>query len=192
MIQRLDPIYVDVQQSVADMLALRRAMAAGGVMPGGAEVSLTLDDGGVYARRGRIEFAEVTVEPETGSVTLRARFPNPDGLLLPGMYVRATIVQGRRTNALLVPPAGVARSPKGDATALVVGPDNKAVSRALQLGGAIGNKWLVLRGLAPGDRVIVEGVSKIKPGDVVRPVPAGMPSSFGQQGGGSRSPPRAG
>lgn len=191
-IQRLDPIYVDIQQSVADLLALRRAMASGGVMPATAEVGLLLDDGSVYPRRGRIEFAEVTVEPETGSVTLRARIPNPDGLLLPGMYVRATIVQGNRTNALLVPQAAVARSPKGDATALVVGPGGKALSRTLQLGGTIGNKWLVLRGLAAGDRLIVEGVSKVKPGQAVKAVPAGSPAPLGRNGGGSGGPPRAG
>ncbi len=184
-IQRLDPIYVDIQQSVADLLALRRAMAAGGVMPASAEVALTLDDGSAYPLRGRLEFAEVTVEPATGSVTLRARVPNPDGLLLPGMYVRATIAQGRRPDAILAPQAGVSRTPKGDATAMVVGAGGKVELRTLRLGETIGSKWLVLGGLAPGDRLIVEGVSKIKPGQRVRPVPAGS-----RRGTPAGAPPR--
>jgi len=181
-IQQLDPIYVDIQQSSADLLRLRQAFAAGGVVPTSAPVSLTLEDGTEYAYKGRLEFAEVTVDESTGSVTLRARFPNPQGLLLPGMYVRALLTQANRPDAILAPQQGVARDPQGDATALVVGADNKVVSRDLKLGGTMGDKWVVLGGLNPGDRLIVEGTSKVQPGRVVKPVPAGSSTTLPQSG----------
>ena len=175
-IQKLDPIYVDIQQSSAELLKLRQALAAGGMLPAAASVSLTLEDGSAYAPQGRLEFAEVTVDENSGSVTLRARFPNPQGLLLPGMYVRAAVLQANQPHAILVPQPGVNRDPKGGATALVVGPGDKVVARTLRLGATMGDKWIVLDGLAPGDRLIVEGTSKVKAGQQVKPVPAGSPA----------------
>ncbi|GGE89890.1 efflux RND transporter periplasmic adaptor subunit [Sphingomonas prati] len=172
-IQRLDPIFVDIQQSSAELLTLRRALASGGVVPTSGTVRLKLEDGSDYGRTGTVQFAEVTVDQNTGTVTLRARFPNPDGLLLPGMYVRAILAQSSDTNAILVPQAGIARDPKGQATAFVVGPNNKAVMRVVQTSRTIGSNWLVTGGLKPGDRVITEGLAKLKPNQTVRPVPAG-------------------
>ena len=126
-IQRLDPIFVDITQSSADMVALRRALSSGGVTPSEATVQLTLEDGSAYPLPGRIEFAETIVDQATGSVTIRARFPNPQGLLLPGMFVRAKLSQVTARNAILVPQQGVSRDPRGNATVYLVGPDNKAV-----------------------------------------------------------------
>lgn len=174
-IQRLDPIFVDIQQSSADLLALRRQLASGGAAPSSATVSLTLEDGSEYARKGRVEFAEAMVDPQTGTVTLRARFPNPDGLLLPGMFVRARFSQLTATQAILVPQAGVARSPKGEATVILVGADGKAVLRTINADRTVGDKWLVTDGLKPGDKVVIEGLGKIRPGQPIRPVPAGSP-----------------
>jgi membrane fusion protein (multidrug efflux system) len=174
-IQRLDPMFVDIQQSSADLLALRRQLASGGTAPSSASVSLTLEDGSQYARKGRVEFAEAMVDPQTGTVTLRARFPNPDGLLLPGMFVRARFSQLTATQAILVPQAGVARSPKGEATVILVGAEGKAVLQTITADRTVGDKWLVTAGLKPGDKVVVEGLGKIRPGQPIRPVPAGSP-----------------
>lgn len=176
-IQRLDPIFVDMQQSSADLLALRRQLASGGASRSSASVSLTLEDGSEYARKGRVEFAEAMVDPQTGTVTLRARFPNPDGLLLPGMFVRARFSQLTATKAILVPQAGVARSPKGEATVILVGADGKAVLRTISADRTVGDKWLVTSGIKPGDKVVIEGLGKIRPGQPIRPVPAGSPPS---------------
>ena len=175
-IQRLDPIYVDIQQSSADLLALRRQLAQGGAAAA-APVRLKLEDGSTYGATGRLEFTEAMVDPLTGTVTLRARFPNPQGLLLPGMYVRATLTQITARNAILVPQAGVSRNPKGEATVVLIGPDNNAVLRSVTADRTIGDKWLVTAGLKPGDKVIVEGLGQIRPGKPVRPVPAGSPPS---------------
>ena len=172
-IQRLDPIFVDIQQSSADLLALRRALARGGTLPSTADVWLTLEDGTRYPQIGRLEFAEVTVDPATGSVALRARFPNPDGVLLPGMYVRASVSQGQVPNAILAPQTGISRSPQGDATALVVGDGGKAEERKVKLGRTVGDKWLVLSGLKAGDKLIVEGLGNIKADQAIVAVPAG-------------------
>ncbi len=191
-IQRLDPIYVDIQQSAAELLTLRRAISAGGVTRASADVRLRLEDGSDYPLPGRLQFAEATVDQTTGSVTLRARFPNPDGLLLPGMYVRATVSEGERPSAILAPQPGVARDPKGGATALVVGTGGKAELRELTIDRAIGDKWLVLKGLRPGDRLITEGTAKVKPGGVVKPVPAGSPRSAPPPQGGSGGSPAKG
>ena len=174
-IEQLDPIYVDIQQSSADFLALQRALSAGGVGPAAAPVHLTLEDGSAYPYPGRIEFAEALVDPNTGSVTLRAVFPNPNGLLLPGMFVRARLAQATAPNAILVPQPAVSRTPRGDAIVYVVGSDNRAQRRDVVAERSIGDKWLVTRGLAPGDRVITEGLERVKPGEPVRPVPAGSP-----------------
>jgi membrane fusion protein (multidrug efflux system) len=174
-IERLDPIFVDVQESSSDLLALRRSLAAGGVTAASAAVRLTLEDGSAYPLAGQLEFAEAMVDPNTGTVTLRARFPNPSGVLLPGMYVRAKLAQGVVQNAILVPQQAVSRNPRGDATVMVVGADSKAVLRTISTERTVGDKWLATGGLKAGERVIVEGLDRIKPGQKVRPVPAGSP-----------------
>jgi membrane fusion protein (multidrug efflux system) len=174
-IQRLDPIYVDIQQSSAELLTLRRQLASGGAVRSVTTVKLKLEDGSVYDASGRLEFSEAMVDPQTGTVTLRARFPNPSGLLLPGMYVRATLSQSTAPNAILAPQAGVSRDPTGAATVMLVGKDDKAELRPITVARTIGDKWLVTSGLKPGDTVIVEGLLKVKPGQPIRPVPAGAP-----------------
>jgi membrane fusion protein (multidrug efflux system) len=178
-IQRLDPIYVDIQQSSADLLALRRALAGGGAVPASTGVRLKLEDGSDYGQTGTVQFSEVTVDPTTGTVTLRARFPNPRGLLLPGMFVRAVFAQAVNTRAILVPQAGVSRDPRGNATVLVVGADNKVVQRTVAADRAVGANWVVTSGLEPGDRVITEGTARVVPGQTVHPVPAGSPQRVG-------------
>jgi membrane fusion protein (multidrug efflux system) len=172
-IERLDPMFVDIQQSSADATALRRALAGGGMAPGSATVRLTLEDGAAYPYAGRIEFSEAVVDPDTGAVTLRAQFPNPQGLLLPGMFVRAHLDQGVARGAILVSQAAVSRNPRGDATVWVVDAQSHAQLRGVTADRTIGDKWLVTRGLAPGERVIVQGLDGLKPGEPVRPVPAG-------------------
>jgi len=187
-IQRLDPIYVDIQQSSSDELALRRSLARGGAIPASAEVRLKLDDGSDYGLTGTVEFSEATVDPSTGTVTLRARFPNPKGLLLPGMFVRAEFAQAINPHAFLVPQAGVQHDVKGNATVLLVGPGNKVVQRKVTAARTQGNDWVVTAGLKPGDKVITEGTAKALPGATVKPVVAGTPeriqapSGKGQKG----------
>ncbi|WP_016745916.1 efflux RND transporter periplasmic adaptor subunit [Rhizorhabdus wittichii] len=174
-IQRLDPIFVDIQQSSADLLALRRQLAAGSGAASSATVGLKLEDGSDYPIKGRLEFAEAMVDPQTGTVTLRARFANPNGLLLPGMFVRASLSQITARNAILVPQTGVSRDPKGQATVVLVGAGDKAELREVVADRTVGDKWLVTSGLKPGDKVIVEGLGNIRPGQPIRPVPAGSP-----------------
>ncbi len=174
-IQTLDPIYVDIAQSSTQLLALKQAMAKGQIdqnAPVVAKVSLLLEDGTRYPLEGTLQFTDVTVDPGTGSVTLRALFPNPMHLLLPGMYVRATVAEGVDPHALLVPQQGVIRDSRGEPTALVVGTDDKVELRTLTVSRTVGNDWLVTKGLKDGDRVIVEGTQKIQPGMAVRPVAA--------------------
>lgn len=169
-IQRTDTVYVDVTQSAAQIIDLKQAMASGGVSEAeGARIQLLLPNGSVYPIEGRLQFADVTVDPSSGSVLLRATFPNPDGLLLPGMYVRARLVEGLRRNVILAPQQGVTRDPRGRATAMVVGKDNKVEVRQIQTDRAIGDKWIVTKGLKPGDRLIVEGLVNLRPGAVVKP-----------------------
>jgi membrane fusion protein (multidrug efflux system) len=192
-IQRLDPIFVDVQQSSADLVSLRRSLASGGVTPSSAAVRLTLEDGSVYPEAGRIEFAEAVVDENTGTVTLRARFPNPTGLLLPGMYVRTTLSQATAKDAILAPQQGLSRDPRGAATVFVVGPDDKAVQKAVVATRTVGDQWLVTSGLQAGDRMIVEGLDRIKPGMTVRPMPAGSkpaPPSGGDRSAAAPKPQR--
>jgi membrane fusion protein (multidrug efflux system) len=189
-IQRLDPIFVDIQQSSSDLLALRQQLSRGGVAPAETPVRLVLEDGSVYPLAGRIEFAEALVDPSTSTVTLRARFPNPNNLLLPGMFVRARLAQATAPNALLVPQSAVSRDPQGDATVMVVGPGDRAEMRTIKTDRTVGDAWLVTAGLAPGDRVITEGLVKIRPGQPVRPVPAGSPTRPGPSGAGGRGAPR--
>jgi RND family efflux transporter MFP subunit len=171
-VQQLDPIYVDVTQPSAVLLRLKRELTAGQLVQAGAnqaEVHLFLEDGSHYALNGKLQFAEVQVDQTTGSVTLRALFPNPDKLLLPGMFVREQIEEGNRTNALLVPQVAVTHNQKGDPTTLVVDANNKVELRSLVTERAIGDKWLVIDGVKAGDRVIVEGVQFAKPGATVNP-----------------------
>jgi membrane fusion protein (multidrug efflux system) len=180
-IQRLDPIYVDVTQSAADELRLRRALASGQLTggPKSVPVRLKLDDGSDYPIAGRLEFTDVTVDQTTGAVTLRALFPNPEGVLLPGMFVRAQVAEGTDPKALLAPQQGVSRDERGRPTALVVGANGKAQLRELLLGQAVGDQWQILSGLAPGDRLIVEGLLRVKPGQVVHAVTAGTGAAKG-------------
>lgn len=177
-IQQLDPIYVDMTQSSAERLALERAIAQGreqGGGPSGTQVRLTLEDGSTYPLAGRLEFAEATVDPSSGAVTLRAIFPNPDGMLLPGMFVRATLVREAVSDGILVPQQGLSRDPRGGATVLLVDSSGKAVQRAVVAERTVGDKWLVTSGVRPGDRVIVEGLNRVQAGQAVRAVPAGSP-----------------
>lgn len=175
-IQQLDPIYVDVPQPSAMLLRLQREFASGQLKKTGdqqAEVHLKLEDGSDYASAGTLQFSEVTVDPSTGSVTLRSIFPNPDGLLLPGMFVHETLQEGVATDALLVPQEGVTRDPTGKATALVVGAGNKVEQRTLTTSRTVGAQWLVSDGVKAGDKVIVEGLQKVKRGAEVQPVERG-------------------
>jgi membrane fusion protein (multidrug efflux system) len=154
------------------LLRLKRELAAGQLVAASsneAEVQLTLEDGSNYGPRGKLQFTEVSVDETTGSVTLRALFPNPDELLLPGMFVHEMIAEGQRSDALLVPQLAVTHNQKGEPTALVVGNDNKVELRTLATERAIADKWLVTSGLKAGDRVIVEGLQFAKPGATVRP-----------------------
>ena len=192
-IQTLDPVYVDVTQSADQLLELKRAMQGGQLSGGGpasARVRLMLQDGTPYPREGVLRFSEVTVDQTTGSVTLRAVFPNPDRLLLPGLYVRAVIVEGVQPDGVLAPQPAVSRDEKGRAVAYVVGAGDKAEARILKTGQAIGGAWLVTDGLKPGDRLITEGLMKVKPGAPVKPAPAGDPAAA--SGGGSQGAPATG
>ncbi|MBS0469773.1 MAG: efflux RND transporter periplasmic adaptor subunit [Proteobacteria bacterium] len=175
-IQTLDPIYVDINQSAAELLNLKLAVQGGRLTqdaPAVARVSLTLDNGTPYPTEGKLEFSEVTVDPATGAVTLRALFANPDGILLPGMFVRALVIEGTRPNAILAPQQAIGRTEKGEPTAYVV--DAKGIARlhVLKIGQAIGSKWLVQDGLRAGDRLIVEGLQKVQADQPVHAVPAG-------------------
>lgn len=169
-IQQLDPIYVDITQSSQQLLSLRRALASGSVLSASANVRLKLEDGTEYPQAGTVEFAEATVDENSGTVTLRARFANPDGSLLPGMFVRVDAPQSVVPNAILAPQQGIARDAKGNATALVVGPDYKVVERSVTAARAIGDKWLITSGLKSGDTLIVEGTAKVIAGATVRTV----------------------
>jgi len=165
-VQQLDPMYVDVTQSSNDFLRLRQELTNGTLKQqnGKATVRLLMEDGSVYAQSGTLEFSDVTVDETTGSITLRAIFPNAQHALLPGMFVRARLDEGVNDGALLVPQQGITHNPRGDATAMVVGPDNKVAVRQITAPQAIGDKWLVTAGLQEGDRVIVTGLQKVRPG----------------------------
>jgi len=169
-IQELDPIYVDITQSSAELLELRRQLAKGAALPAKASLTLTLEDGTDYDHPGTLEFAEAMVDESTGSVTLRAKFPNPDKTLLPGMFVRVSAPQAVLPKAVLAPQQGITRDPRGRATAFVVGKGDIAELRTVTTGQAIGDQWLILDGLQAGDRLIVEGTSRIRPGVTVKPV----------------------
>jgi len=174
-ITRLDPIFVDIQESAADLLALRQALSQGGAVPASAQVRLKLPDGTYYAFSGTVEFSQVLVDQTTGSVTLRARFANPQSILLPGMFVTAEFAQAVDTSAILVPQQAVTRDPKGNATVFVVGPGNRAVQRAIVADRTQGSYWVVTQGLAPGEKVITQGNGTLKDGAPIKPVPASAP-----------------
>jgi membrane fusion protein (multidrug efflux system) len=176
-IRALDPIYVDLTESSEARLRLRAQLGAGTLQKGSTKVKLKLGDGSTYAQVGRLEFAEVAVEEATGSVTLRAIFPNPDETLLPGMYVRAVLDQAVDRTAIMAPQQGVTRDAKGNATALVVGAGDKVEVRTLVAERAIGDRWLVTSGLAAGDRLIVEGLNKVGPGMPVHATPVQKPAT---------------
>ncbi len=170
-VQQLDPIYVDLTQSSAKLLGLKRDLASGKLQQAAGNtvpVQLVLEDGSVYGSEGRLAFSEVTVDQATGSVTLRAVFPNPKDELLPGMYVRARLTQGVNRDAILVPHAALSRTPRGEAQVMVVNGESIVEARIVKTEQSIGDKWVVTAGLAGGDRVIVEGLQKIKPGAPVQ------------------------
>jgi membrane fusion protein (multidrug efflux system) len=179
-VSTLDPIYVDVDQSSAELLALKRAIQAGNVSSGTpltAEVSLKLDDDSTYPLKGKLQFTDVTVDPATGAVRLRCLFPNPDNILLPGLYVRATINQGLDPHGILAPQSAVGHDQKGQPTALVLDAKNFARLRVLKTGRAVGTDWQVLEGLKPGDRLITEGLAKVMPDIPVDPKPVAQTQS---------------
>ena len=187
-ITRLDPVYVDIQQSAPDLLALRRSLSKGGAIATTTQVRLKLPDGSDYGYTGTVQFTEVVVDADTGSVTLRARFPNPQSLLLPGMFVTASFAQAIETTAYLVPHAAISRDPKGSATLWVVGPGNTAIQRTVVAERTDGANWVVTQGLAGGEKVITQGIGKLKEGAKLKPVPASAtqraqaPSSRAQAG----------
>ncbi len=179
-IHQLDPIYVDVTQSTAELLRLRRNMEAGRVSSDGKNgktVRILLEDGTVYPLEGILQFSDVLVDSSTGSFLVRIIVPNPDGLLLPGMFVRAVVQEGTAEQAILVPQQGVSLNSKGEATALIVDQNSTVQMRVLTLNRAIGNQWLVSTGLCPGDRLIVEGIGNVRPGAAVEVVSADKSNS---------------
>ncbi|GAA4038197.1 efflux RND transporter periplasmic adaptor subunit [Sphingomonas rosea] len=196
-IQRTDPIYVDIQQSAADLTTLRRSLASGGVTPGSTQVRLKLDDGSDYGYTGTVQFSEVVVNESTGTVTLRASFPNPQGTLLPGSFVKAFFTQAVTPNAILLPQSAVQRDIGGDAFVFVVGPQNRAERRKVVAERTYGTDWVITGGIKPGDKVITQGLGTLKDKAPIKPVPASAaqkiaPPPPGQAGaagagGGARS-----
>ena len=174
-VHQLDPIYIDLTQSSAELLQLRRALDSGSLQgSSGLPVTILLEDGSEFSHKGTLEFAEVSVDPATGSFNLRVKVDNPDGLIMPGMYVRAVLSKGVREDAILVPMQGITRDPKGKASAMVVDGEGKVAVRAVEVSTAIGDTWLVEDGLTAGDRVIVEGLQKIGPGMPVQATEKGV------------------
>jgi len=185
-IQQLDPIYVDVPQPTAELLRLKRRLEDGRLNHGGTDmdqVRIIQEDGTPYPQEGTLQFSDVSVDPTTGSVILRMVFPNPDGALLPGMFVLAVVKEGINEQALLVPQQGVSRTQKGEPFVLVADVAGKVEQRMLTLDRALGDQWLVSSGLKPGDQVIVEGFQKVRPGDFVRTVPFSNVQAAGPKAG---------
>jgi membrane fusion protein (multidrug efflux system) len=176
-IQNLDQIYVDITQSATQLLALRQALDAGRARKGGLQVRLKLEDGSDYPMPGMLQFTDVTVDPATGTVDLRAIMPNPQAILLPGMFVRAVVTEAVQSNAILAPQVSITRDVRGLPIAYVVNAQGKAELRNLKTGPVVGDKWLVTEGLKPGDRLIVEGLQKVREGAPVHAVPAGAASA---------------
>ena len=191
-ITRLDPVYVDIQQSAADLLALRRALGRDGVVPTIAQVRLRLPDGSDFGYTGTVEFSQVLVDQNTGTVTIRARFPNSQGILLPGMFVNAQFAQAIDRTAYFVPQAAISRDPKGTATLFVVGPGNRAVQRVVVADRTEGPYWIVTQGLAPGEKVITQGLANLKDGAAIKPVPASTPQRINTKPASPGSAPGAG
>lgn len=190
-VQQLDPINVDVTQTSSEMLQMKRAMEEGRIKGSGdgqARVKLILDNGEVYPVEGKLAFSEAAVDAGTGTVTLRAVFPNPKRDLLPGMYVRAVVEQGLRENSIVVPQQGVTHDPQGNAVGMVVNVEGKVEARPLKTERAIGNQWLVSDGLKEGDKLIVEGLQKARPGSPVSAVPAGAKAPAPQAGAADKAP----
>ncbi|AOY94327.1 efflux transporter periplasmic adaptor subunit [Cupriavidus sp. USMAA2-4] len=189
-VQQLDPIYVNLTQSSVDGLKLRRQIQEGRLQVNGAnaaKVALVLEDGRSYGASGKLQFTDVSVDQTTGSVTVRAIFPNKDGVLLPGMFVRARIDQGTNDRAIIVPQIGVTHDQKGQPVALVLDKDNKVAQRKLVTAGTYGSYWVIDSGLSPGERVVVNGVEKVKPGMTVKPVAPRLPA--GPASGAQAAPP---
>lgn len=191
-IQQLDPIYVDLQQSSAELLALRRTLAQGSASAGSTAVRLKLEDGSDYGIVGSLQFSEVAVNEATGTVTLRAQFPNPAGVLLPGMFVKAAFEQAVEANVSLVPQQALQRDFGGDALVFVVGPGNKVVRRRVEAKRTYGKNWVVTGGLKPGDKIITQGLNNLRQGMPVRPVPASAPQRVRPRPGGAGGPSPAG
>lgn len=184
-VQQLDPIYVDLTMSASELLQLRQELAAGKVSKvDEVPVTILLENRTRYPHQGKLTFADLTVEPTTGSFLLRVVVPNPETLLLPGMYVRAVVALARRPQAVLAPQQGITRDPKGNASALVVTADNRVELRQVKVNRTIGDQWLVDSGLAAGDRVIVEGLQKVRPGAAVQPTEAAPAGKAAPAGGG--------
>lgn len=178
-ITQLDPLYVDITQSTTEVLRLKKQLADGQLThneKGAARITLVLDDGSRYAHEGTLQFSGVQVNPATGAITLRATVPNPEGLLMPGMYVRARLQEGVSEHALLAPQQAVTRDPAGVARVLVVKDDNTLESRRIVTGAAVGNRWEVLSGLTAGERILIDGSQRVKAGDKVKPVPVPVPA----------------
>ena len=193
-IQQMNPMYVDITQSSNEALRLRRAMASGELKRArddAARVTLQLEDGTSYPHEGTLQFSDVTVDPSTGAITLRALFPNPESILLPNMYVRAVLEEGVRDNAILVPQQAVTRDTKGQAIAMVVGADNTVEARPLKTARTLGTQWLIDAGLQPGDRVIVEGLQRASPGAKIQPVEASAPRAAATSGPAAATPASA-
>jgi membrane fusion protein (multidrug efflux system) len=194
MIQQINPLYVNFTQSVTDVLNLRRAMEQGRLKragSAGAQVRVVLEDGSDYPMPGKLLFADLSVDQNTGQVTLRAEVPNPNGLLLPGMYVRVRFEQAKAGNALLLPQQAVTRTPAGDSV-MVVAKDGQVAPRPVKIGGSQGNQWVILDGLKPGEMVMVDGFQKLRPGSPVKPVPwSAQPASGAAQATAAPSAPAA-
>jgi membrane fusion protein (multidrug efflux system) len=182
LIQRTDPVYVDIQQSAANLLAMRRMLASGAASPGSTTIHLILEDGSDYGLTGRIAFAEAVTNEQTGTVTLRATVPNPNGLLIPGMFVRAKFEQFIDRGAILVPQVALSRDANGDAMVWVVGADNKVQQRKVTADRTQGDQWIVTAGLEAGDKIVTQGASNLQPGMAVRAVPASTPQRIAPPG----------
>lgn len=178
-IQQTDPMYVDMQQSSADLTTLRAALESGGVDAGSTTVRLRLEDGSAYGFAGTVQFSDITVNEQTGTVTLRARFPNPKGTLLPGMFVTALFDQAINPSAILVPQAALQRDFDGSAFVYLVGKDNKAARRKVTADRTVGANWVITAGLKAGERVITQGVGNLKQGAPIKPVPANSAQRVG-------------
>jgi membrane fusion protein (multidrug efflux system) len=179
-VQQLDPIYFDFTQSSTDLLKLRRAFEAGSVKsiaPGAAQVTLLLEDGSIYQHPGKLLFSDISVDPSTGMVSLRAEFPNPEKLLLPGMFARGRLEQAVDEDAITAPMRAITRGAGGSATALVVGAGDKVELRNVTLGAAVNDSWVVTQGLKAGERIVVEGLQKARPGAIVKPLAGGPPAA---------------